>query len=635
MAPRFAFPARQQGAIGLMAAITLGMALVFMLLVIDSGRLYMEQRNLQRVADAAALEASNLNAVCTGNGVNALTQATSSAARNGFTVGNGSTLTAACGTLATVNNLRTFSVNSTATQAIQVVAKETVTTSVASGVWQLVSSGTFKLDTTLQATATAGYVGEPLAQLSIRSTLASVNTSQSAALNGLFSGLLGGTVSISAVGWDGLVKTDVNLLNYMNQLATNLNLTVGDYSAVLTAKTTVGELISAAAQVLPASGSTVLLTSSLANLSAAATLQTPVTLGNLLQLQTATDATALNADLQLFTLLQAIAQLSSSTSGVSVSVPVNVLGLASITTTLKIIEPPQFSVVANPNTNPGKLYVRTAQARLLTSVSIPLVDATLALLKPTLALAVTTLNSAGKILTGCALTGNCVTAQLSIIPSTQIDVGLEIGSGYARFTGYSCPPSAKTLSATGSSSPLTVSIGKIDASAFLSSNEDYTVSPIVLVDIATTTCKAGVCANPVDFGAGGLQISVKQMTPLSKDTPYSNVFANPPNVGAPSSTTYSYPAPASVVSGLTSALGSVHVEYVAASTGGLLTTLLGTVVSLLTNAVSGLTSSVGAVLSPLVDPLINNVLNLLGIDVNQITVGANLTCQSGRAQLVL
>jgi hypothetical protein len=56
MSPRTQFngKARQRGAIGLMAAATLSLALVLMLLVVDTGRLYMEQRKLQRVVDSAA-----------------------------------------------------------------------------------------------------------------------------------------------------------------------------------------------------------------------------------------------------------------------------------------------------------------------------------------------------------------------------------------------------------------------------------------------------------------------------------------------------------------------------------------------------------------------------------------------------
>ena len=59
MSPRSQFrgPAQQRGAIGLMAAATFGLALLFALLVVDSGRLYLEQRKLQRVADTAALAA--------------------------------------------------------------------------------------------------------------------------------------------------------------------------------------------------------------------------------------------------------------------------------------------------------------------------------------------------------------------------------------------------------------------------------------------------------------------------------------------------------------------------------------------------------------------------------------------------
>ena len=42
------------------------------------------------------------------------------------------------------------------------------------------------------------------------------------------------------------------------------------------------------------------------------------------------------------------------------------------------------------------------------------------------------------------------------------------------------------------------------------------------------------------------------------------------------------------------------------------------------------------VLSPLLDPLINNVLSLLGVNLMATEVDANLSCnQGGRAQLVL
>lgn len=46
--------------------------------------------------------------------------------------------------------------------------------------------------------------------------------------------------------------------------------------------------------------------------------------------------------------------------------------------------------------------------------------------------------------------------------------------------------------------------------------------------------------------------------------------------------------------------------------------------------------SVTSLLSPLVDPIINNLLTTLGISLVDVQIGANLTCgQGGRAQLVL
>ena len=102
MSPRSQFngPARQRGAIGLMAAATLSVALVAMLLVVDTGRLYMEQRKLQRVVDNAALEAVSRGGNCL-PGLTAATYAGQSAVRNGLAVDANNTLATTCGSLVT------------------------------------------------------------------------------------------------------------------------------------------------------------------------------------------------------------------------------------------------------------------------------------------------------------------------------------------------------------------------------------------------------------------------------------------------------------------------------------------------------------------------------------------------------
>jgi uncharacterized membrane protein len=112
-----------------MAAGTLALALGFMLLVIDSGRLYLEQRKLQRVADTAALEAVTRDGNCL-SGASATAYATQSATRNGFTVNADNTLTVSCGTVQIgADHLRAFSADPKKSAAVQVIATRTVATS--------------------------------------------------------------------------------------------------------------------------------------------------------------------------------------------------------------------------------------------------------------------------------------------------------------------------------------------------------------------------------------------------------------------------------------------------------------------------------------------------------------------------
>ena len=152
MSPRTQFndPARQRGAIGLMAAATLSLALVLMLLVVDTGRLYMEHRKLQRVVDSAALEAVSRGGNCQ-SGLSAATYAGQSAVRNGYIVDSNNTLATTCGSVqTTASGLRAFTVDATRSSAIKVDASRTVTTSFAGGVQALFSGSAVSLNTTLE-----------------------------------------------------------------------------------------------------------------------------------------------------------------------------------------------------------------------------------------------------------------------------------------------------------------------------------------------------------------------------------------------------------------------------------------------------------------------------------------------------
>ncbi len=215
----------------------------------------------------------------------------------------------------------------------------------------------------------------PLAALNIRSTLVSVDSTQSPLLNAVFGGLLGGSLSLDAVGWNGLINTDLKLLTFLDELALQLGIGAGKYDQVLATDVSVGTLVQAMINALQRSGGAAQVAIDALNLvkiaANAAPAQPPLKLGDLLGVQAGTDAAGLDTSIQLFQLLQGVVQAANGKSGLAADV-----NLAGLTASIKVIEPPQFSAVGDPALaklaplGPNKIYVRTAQVRALVSANI-------------------------------------------------------------------------------------------------------------------------------------------------------------------------------------------------------------------------------------------------------------------------
>ncbi|MHC3826096.1 pilus assembly protein TadG-related protein [Pseudomonas sp. G3-19] len=666
MSPRTQFngPARQRGAIGLMAAATLSLALVLMLLVVDTGRLYMEQRKLQRVVDSAALEAVSRGGNCQ-SGLSAATYAGQSAVRNGYIIDSNNTLATTCGSVQTAaSGLRAFTVDATRSSAIKVDASRTVTTSFAGGVQALFSGSAVSLNTTLNASAVAAQPTPTVAQLNIRSTLASINTAQSNILNPLFSGLLGGNVNLTALGWDGLLNTDINLLSYLNQLAINLNVAAGNYTQLLNTQATVTQLIQAAATVVQLNGATATVITALGQLQVAAINAAPVKLGDILQLQTGTTAAGLDANLQLLQLIQGVVQLANSKSAVAATLPISVLGLANVTVRVKVIEPPQFSAIGDParaKANPlgaDRIYVRTAQIRTFISVNLPvlsgvagLTNAVLGLvgaLTPTLNALLhldlaATLNS---VL--CLLGAGCEQLAPRLLPSPEIDISLDAGGAQSYVTDYSCPTGTtgvKSLTAHTITSIADLKLGKIDPSNAFSSSAEPTVTPLPLIDLGIETCYGlfGCDASShVQFGAGGIGIMLD--TSVAKNTQdllFSSVNASVPPFNTPANlkllpSVQSAAPTTDIVGSLAGTLAGINLTVYKPQGSNPLGSIVTGVASLISDVTNKLLPVVTNLLAPLLDPLLNNLLKSLGINLMDVDVGANMTCgQTGKAYLVI
>ncbi|WP_330209887.1 pilus assembly protein TadG-related protein [Pseudomonas sp. AM4(2022)] len=648
MSPRFG--SRQRGAIGLMAAGTLALALVFTLLAVDSGRLYLEKRKLQSVADTSALEAAGLGGQC-GTNTTANAYATQNAARNGFVVGNGRTLAVTCGTLATnALNTRVFSADATKNDAIRVVASRTVLTSIANGLWNLFSGAPITPQINLSATAVAA-TPPPVAQLSIRSSLASVDSGKSPLLNLVIGNLLGGNLSLTAAGWNGLLQTNVNLLSYLDQLAINLNVKAGDYDALLSTAVSATQLIDAAVKVLQKNGAAVTaVVNDVISIQAIAPNSKLLTVGDLIDIATGTPTAALNSNVQLFQLLEAVAQLSSSKNAVSAAAQLNVPLVGNVSIQTKVIEPPQLSAIGNPalakkglqNIPPtDQIFVRTAQVRTLVSLQLPVLNGINGLTSAVSAITTPVTGVVNNLLhlnlvslldpLLCLILKPCDHTDVQLL--SGLDINIEVASATSYIKDFNCASNAtKSLTVQVETAIADVSVGKVDPIKAFSSATKSEVNPVALVDIGVQTCKGIFGCGPRKAGVGGsLLLSVEHAKVGGGEhtlvfSPVNDMNQAPTYMSAPPST--------DVVKGLVNTLGAVQVSYVPPP-GSTPSGILPVVSGLLATITNTLVAAIKNILSPVLDPIVDTLLSALGINLGNAEVGANLSCHMGRAYLVI
>ncbi|MBV6286582.1 TadG family pilus assembly protein, partial [Pseudomonas aegrilactucae] len=608
----------------------------------------LEHRKLQRVVDMAALEAAGQTAVCVGVGPQAPVLAQASAARNGFAVGPTRTLATTCGTLQTgASSLRTFTLSATQAEAIRVSASSTVTTSIAAGVQALFSGAAPPATTTLRATAVASVPRPPQAMLRLQTTLATIDSRKSATLNALLDPL-GGKVTLDALGWQGIANTDINLLAFLDQLAVNVGVGVGQYDQLLAKNLKATQLIQAALYVAQRGGATAQVITNLGKVLLNANNTTDIKLGSILDIQSGTLASGLDASVQLLELLQAVILLANKESAAVIDLPLNVLNLLTGSIKLKVVEPPQISAVGNPAKaiiaplGPDAIMVKTAQIRAVISVNMRLLSGVGGLIGAisTIASPLTSavssllgLNLKGTVEALLCVVGPCEAGDIVPFGSPTVDISLEVAQARSYLTDYSCSVN-KSLTARTDSAALDLKLGRvIPASSF---NASPTVYPLPLIDIGTRTCTLLlICGPHKEFTGGGVGIKID--TPLLKSASVDLLFSAvnstaPPNINQPP--TYNHTQATNILQSLTTTIKGIELQVYQPQNGNLLGNLLVAVGNLLDGVKKILDPVINDLLSPLLDPILNSLLKGLGIDLNHVEVGANLTCGS-RAQLVL
>lgn len=683
---------RQHGVITLTLAALMLAITAFLALSVDTGRLFLEKRTLQRQADLAAIETSL--AYCRDQSLDdsellATAQAALASERNNFR-GDTSGISVLLGQVSSVEDgnggrFKQFSAD-TDGKAVQVSLSRSVRASLFGS---LVPSGSNTI--TLQAQGTA-LACQPLASLHIRSSLLSIDTSDSALLNGALGGLLGTTLNLSVGQWDSLLSTNLVVLDYLDALAINLGLSAGDYDGVLAANLGLGSLLDIAADVLEADGNALAVTA-LRDLALAIPggLST-LSLGDILEIQSGAPEAALDIGLQVLQLVQGSIQLANFQSGIVADLPISLLGLANATVRLQITEPPTIMAIGNPELaandpyGPDAIVVRSAQVRTFVSLELPIIGATLATL--------TSLINDNPLLSGIAgtvgsllsldlldLLGSlsCLIAcdreedllDIEVLSSPRLDLLVEAANGEGRVNDYLCDAGDKSLDALASSSAVSLLAGQLGSDMENASDNAFaqaspSVEPLPILDIGSKRVRyqctllllcstsywdgSGWTSDPDSaqrnaFTGGGLGLSLD--TDLLSGSGTLNYLNTPsedylPEFGIlPTDNAYQSIGSQSLVDNIEGDLLGLNLEFYApnasgdgiegASMGGLLS-LVGAVAGALTSAIDGIISST---LSPLLAAIIDDLLNALGVSLAETELGAAMTCESDKVKLVI
>ena len=313
----------ERGAILVVSAAGLVMALIASALAIDIGRLAQSAREDQKIADLAALDAIR------GVPANFQALAEASATRNGFPLGTaGYSLVAYEGTKSG-NSCQTVAGSGTA--CVVVTSPHANKFPFVGGRSSMTRAGM------ASKTAFGGFY--------IGSSLVTLDTSRSAILNRVMGGMLRGSgLSVSGVSWSGLTTANVTLEALRTQLV-SMGVTAGSVSELMNANLTMNQLLTATAAAMTQEGETAAEVAVLNALltQVTATTLTSFQLGELMSVATGADNTALASELNVFQLVTAAAQVANGDNFVNISdLGVTVPNVLTTKVSLQVIEPPQY-----------------------------------------------------------------------------------------------------------------------------------------------------------------------------------------------------------------------------------------------------------------------------------------------------
>ncbi len=607
---------RQSGSVAMLGALWLMIA-VICLATIDIGNVFWQKRELQKIADLAALAGAQgeTPAACQANAARIATL-------NGMT----GAPQVECGNWTPspgVADTRTYFVNGASPlNASRVTVARTVP-------YLFLFSVTAANGRQVEAVATAAR-SRPLAQLRIRSTLLVIDDKQSAILNPIIGGLLGGNLNIQAVGWNGLSNAHVSLLDFFKELGgkkglIDINATVIDYEKILDAPISALDVVNVMLTLFQRpisngdSASAVNAAITALNAVIAANISNvQITLRQILNVSSGLPEAALQTQLNALNIIQLLAQVSGQKNGVAVKGnALDIPGVAGVKLNLKVIEPPQASVIAALPTTSASSYanaavaVKTAQIQALISVDLKVLDGLSGLV-----------NALGGLIG--LLTS--VSPQLTTLP-TRFDVQVEGVGAQAWVENGQCLPT-KRMRVHAETSVAKIRFGRFGNSAdeaftnAFSNNPSSYLQPFKIIDIGRQNLLSREAGY---YGGIGLKLdsseALKDSRIFDLSAPDSLLSLNSNNEA------FQKFSMKGLISSLQGLLIKNKIEIIQPPSGNdVLAAVLDLVTKLVAEVLKTVSTVVAQILAPLLDPVLNQLLGLLGIDLAQAELEGRMDC---------
>ncbi len=300
-------------------------------------------------------------------------------------------------------------------------------------------------------------------------------------INSVLGGLLGSNISLSVMDYNALLTTQIDLFQFSQALAAELQVTGLTYQQLFSSHVTLGQVV----QALDSAGANGPAATALNEIAAAAGGSTQtLNLSQLInfgpfQYYQVGSPEVMSLDISAYQLLSLAGQLAGAGHLIALAVNANIPGISTVTGDLTIGEPPvgtTMITIGNTGTS-----VHTAQTRLYLSVGIGLLGA----------------------------------AQVNL------PLYMELASGTASLSSMSCnvldaPASSVTLAV--SPSVASAWIGSVSPANMVNFSVEPTVSPAVLVNVAS-----GLNLLTVD---GYATASISNLKPTNVTFSYSDIQNN-------------------------------------------------------------------------------------------------------------